>query len=522
MNHRYLALVFSACSLFLPIDATAADRSLAYASVDQLHMWMEKEDLSAREITEYFLERITLVDDSGPSLNSVIELNPDALEAAEALDAARGPRGVLHGIPVLLKANIDTGDRMTTTAGSLALRGHRASRDAFLVQRLRESGAVILGKTNLSEWANFRSSRSSSGWSSEGRQTKNPYVLDRNPCGSSSGSGVSVAAGLAPLAVGTETDGSVVCPSGINGIVGIKPTLGWVSRDGVIPIAVSQDTAGPMARTVRDAARLLSAMIGRDEQDPATADAPSKTPDLLAAAQVTDISGIKIGVMRDYFGAKSNPEVETLFEDALEAFRGLGVELVDPVDLGEREAMGDAEYEVLLYEFKDGLNRYLEAHGRPNGLATLEQIIAFNNRHQERVMPYFGQEIFLLAQEKGALSEPDYHKALEDSKRSAVLTLRKALDDGDLAAIVAPTNGPAWPIDLVNGDHYSIASSTLAAVSGFPSITVPMGQIRGLPIGISIFGGPFTEPELIRIAAAFEHAAGGFRPPQFKPSLDLP
>jgi amidase len=505
-------------------SAELAALQLEWRDVAGLQALMEKGELTAEELTVYCLERIAELDDAGPRLNAVIEINPEALDIATALDGERrqiGPRGPLHGIPVLLKANIDTGDRMTTTAGSLALAGHRAARDAFLAARLREAGAVILGKTNLSEWANFRSTRSLSGWSSQGGQTRNPHVLDRSPCGSSSGSAVAVATGLVPLAVGTETDGSVVCPSGTNGIVGLKPTLGLVSRDGIIPIAHSQDTAGPMARSVRDAALLLAAMALRDPDDPAAAGMPTTLPDYTAALGDGHLDGLRIGVMRDYYGKGNNPGVDQLFEQAVEALRGLGAEIVDPAAPGDRGGLDEAEYEVLLYEFKADLAAYLAAHGTPNGMAGLEELIAFNEANADAVMPWFGQEIFTAAAAKGPLTDEAYREALEKSKRLAREAIDGALAQDDLDLIVAPTNGPAWVVDPVNGDSFgtSVASSTLPAVSGYPNLTVPMGTVHGLPVGLSFIGPAFGEPVLLRAGHAFEQAAPPRAVPRFLPSI---
>jgi len=486
---------------------------------------MEKGSLSSVELTRYYLDRIERLNEDGPALRAILEVNPDALTMAAALDEERqtkGARGPLHGIPVVLKGNIDTGDRMATTAGSLALAGHVADEDAFLVARLREAGAVILAKANLSEWANFRSNRSSSGWSSIGRQTRNPYSVDRNPCGSSSGSAVAVAANLTALAVGTETDGSIVCPSGANGIVGVKPTLGLVSRDGIIPIAHSQDTAGPMGRTVRDAAVLLAAMVAKDPDDAAAKEAfPEQVPDYLASLGAENLSGLRIGVMRDHWGAGENPDVAAHYERAIETLKGLGAEIVDPADLGDRDGLNDAEYEVLLYEFKTDLEAYLRAHGSPNGLSTLEDIIAFNAQNKDRTMPFFGQEIMEMAAKKGPLTEEAYKEALATSKKKATGAIDGAIAKDRLDAIIAPTNGPAWRSDLVNGDHFSMASSTLAAVSGYPNVTVPMGMVHGLPVGLSFFGAAHSEPVLLRIADAFERRTGARPKPGFLPTLAL-
>lgn len=476
---------------------------------------MESGDLTARDLVEYYLERIDAIDRSGPELRSIIEINPDARTIADALDVERrsnGTRGPMHGIPVVFKANIDTGDQMATTAGSLALAEHHASDDAFFVSGLRDAGAIILAKANLSEWANFRSTRSSSGWSSIGGQTKNPYDTSRNPCGSSSGSAVAVAANLTVLAVGTETDGSIVCPAGINGIVGIKPTLGLVSRDGIIPIAHSQDTAGPMARTVRDAAIMLSAMSAADPADPAASDRPASVPDYSGDLRIDSLTGKRIGVIRSYNGAESNPYLDDNFNKAVELLRAQGAEIIDPIDI-DTEGMNSAEYEVLLYEFKAGLNAYLAGSG--TAVQTLSEIIAFNVAHADSVMPFFGQEILELAAAKGPLSERAYLDALATSKRLAQDGINDALKEHDLDALVAPTNGPAWMTDHVNSDHYSISSSGLAAVSGYASITVPSGYVFGLPAGISFIGGAFSERPLIQLAYAYEQASKARHAPDF-------
>ena len=474
---------------------------------------MQEGDLSSVEIVRYYLARIEALDRSGPELNSIIELNPDALAIADALDRERGssgPRGPLHGIPVVLKANIDTGDRMATSAGSLALEGHRAQDDAFLVERLREQGAVILGKANLSEWANFRSTQSSSGWSSLGGQTKNPYEPVRNPCGSSSGSAVAVSANLAVLAVGTETDGSIVCPASINGIVGIKPTVGLVSRDGIIPIAHSQDTAGPMARTVRDAALLLTALAAKDPSDPAAQDRDAAVPDYAANLAEDALAGRRIGVLRSYSGAGRNARVDAILEQVILLLAANGAEIVDPVEI-DTDGMGDAEYEVLLYEFKTDLNNYLSISGAK--WKSLEEIIAFNAEHADTVMPFFGQEIMELAQSKGPLTEAAYLEALELSRRIARDGIDNALATHELDALLAPTNGPAWLTDYINSDHFSVGSSSLAAVSGYASITVPAGFIYHLPIGVSFIGSAYSERRLVEIAYAFEQASKVRRAP---------
>jgi amidase len=506
------------CSAWLPALILAAcagfdQRDLREHDVNALQASMERGELTSRELVLYYLDRIDAIDRNGPALNSIIELNPDALATADALDKEReqvGMRGPLHGIPVVLKANIDTGDRMATTAGSLALADHYAPDDAFLVARLRDAGAVILGKANLSEWANFRSTNSSSGWSSIGGQTRNPYDPRRNPCGSSSGSAVAVSANLTVLAIGTETDGSIVCPASINGIVGIKPTLGLVSRDGIIPIAHSQDTAGPMARTVSDAALLLGAIAAKDPGDPAAANRDDTIPDYSAALDTGALRGKRIGVLRTHAGAGNDKRIEEILHTSIELLRANGAVIVDPVEI-DTEGMGDAEYEVLLYEFKTDLNSYLESSNAP--LGSLAEIIAFNEAHAATVMPFFGQEIMELAQSKGPLTEPAYLEALETSKGIAQRAVDDALDEHDLDALIAPTNGPAWLTDHILSDHFSVSSSSFAAVSGYAAVTVPAGYVSGLPIGLSFIGGPFSEKALIGMAYGFEQASRVRKPP---------
>lgn len=490
------------------------ERDFTEANIADLHDRMQRGEVTSEDLVSWHLERIETIDRSGPALRSIIEINPDALSIARSLDRewrASGPRGPLHGIPVVLKANIDTADQMITSAGSLALAEHVPPEDAFIVKRLRDAGAVILGKANLSEWANFRSTRSSSGWSSIGGQTRNPYDPARSPCGSSSGSAVAVAANLTVVSVGTETDGSVVCPAGINGIVGIKPTLGLVSRSGIIPIAHSQDTAGPMARSVRDAAILLTAMTGVDADDAATVDAEIHH-DYSANLTADGLRGKRIGVIRSYHGAGSNPYVDELLENSVAVFEDRGAEVVDDIEI-DTASMRDAEYEVLLYEFKTDLNAYLASSGAPVG--SLADAIAFNDAHEDSVMPFFGQEIFNEAEAKGPLTDDAYVEALAKSKRIARAGIDRALDDHDLDALVVPTNGPAWMIDHANGDAYNIGSSSLAAVSGYPNITVPAGFVSELPIGLSFVGSAWNEKQLIEIAYAFEQATGARRAPEF-------
>jgi amidase len=516
MRHRPLTLVAALILLICAIPAVHA-RDADYREMDiaALQALMERGELTAVELTRFYLDRIEAIDRNGPTLNSIIESNPDALEIAGALDEERkasGPRGPMHGIPVVLKANIDTADKMETTAGSLALKGHHPPNDAFIVQRLRESGAVILGKTNLSEWANFRSTRSSSGWSSIGGQTKNAYDLLRNPCGSSSGSAVAVAASLASVSVGTETNGSIVCPSSVNGIVGIKPTLGLVSRSGIIPIAHSQDTAGPMARTVRDAATLLTAMVGRDPADPLADHFPETVSDYAANLSEDALEGARIGVFRGHNGAGRDPNVEAMVTATIETLRSLGAEIIDPVEI-DKEGMSAAARQVLYREFKVDLKNYLEATGAP--VKSLAEVIAFNEANKDTVMPFFGQERMIMAEEMGALTDPEYAEGLADSKRISQDGIDGALAEHRIDAIIAPTRSPAWMTDHINGDQSSgISSSSLAAISGYASITVPAGDSFGMPIGISFIGGEFSDKKLIDFAYAFEQAGYSRKPPE--------
>ena len=497
---------------------------LEEATVADLQRQMESGERSASEISSLYLERIERLNRRGPALNALIATNPEAMEIAGRLDRERAEgrvRGPLHGIPILVKDNLDTADRMATTAGSRALAGTIAPEDAFVVARLRDAGAVILGKTNLSEWANFRSERSSSGWSGMGGQTRNPYALDRNPCGSSSGSGVAAAANLAALTVGTETDGSVVCPSSANGIVGVKPTLGLVSRTGIVPISHSQDTAGPMARTVHDAAILLGAMCGADPRDPITGEGNRRAEvDYTAFLDAGGLRGSRIGVWRDRFGF--HERVDAVLEEALIALRDSGAEIVDPADIDLPREVRDAEYEVLLYEFKSDLNAYLAGRGDDTRTRTLEALIEFNESHRDVEMPYFAQEIFLKAQEKGPLTDEAYRKALETCRRgSREEGIDRTVREHRLDTIVAPTGGPAWVTDLVNGDHFGGGSSAAAAIAGYANITVPAGFVFGLPVGLSFIGPAFSEPTLLRLAYAFEQATQVRRPPGFLPTADL-
>lgn len=478
--------------------------------------------LSARQLTEAYLARIAAVDRSRPRLNSVIEVNPDALDLADASDRARAAgsvRGPLHGIPVLIKDNIDTADRMKTTAGSLAMVDARPLRDAFIVERLRSAGAVLLGKTNLSEWANFRSGDSTSGWSGRGGLTRNPYALDRNACGSSTGSGVAVSANLCAVAIGTETDGSIICPSSRNGIVGIKPTVGLWSRSGIIPIAASQDTAGPMARTVADAVALLGPLTGVDARDAATRGQQARD-DYRHCLRADGLAGRRVGVLRNYMGFDGR--VDAIVEEAIAAMRAAGAEVVDPTDLPTRGQFGQAEYEVLLYEFKDGLNAYLRTLGESAPMKTLADLIAFNEANASREMPYFGQDTFIRAQAKGPLTEQAYLEAREKARRlSRVEGLDAVFTTHRVDAVIAPSGGPAALTDLVNGDYSTGGSSQPAAVSGYPSITVPAGFVMGLPVGLSFVGPAWSEERLIAMAYAYERATNVRRAPRFLPTAPV-
>ena len=503
-------------------SASAAQQPLELdeLSLTDLTASMASGDRTARSVTAAYLSRIEQLDRQGPTLRSVIETNPDALEIAEALDRERAEgrvRSPLHGVPMLLKDNIDTADRMTTTAGSLALRGSIPSEDSTIARRLREAGAVFLGKANLSEWANFRSNRSSSGWSARGGQCRNPYVLDRSPCGSSSGSAVAVSANLVAAAIGTETDGSIVCPSSANGIVGIKTTVGLVSRAGIVPISATQDTAGPMTRTVRDAALVLGVIAGVDPRDPATAASePRRVNDYTSFLDENGLNGVRVGVQRSAFGF--NDAVDRLMTAAITLMQDRGATIVDPIDLRPSAAMRRAEREVMAYEFKAGLNAYLS--NLPDAeVGSLAELIAFNEEHAADEMPYFGQERLIEAQRRGPLSDARYREAYAAARRLARDEgIDKAMDADSLDAIIAPTGGPAWVIDLVNGDHFGGGSSSLAAVAGYPNITIPAGFVHGLPVGLSFFGRAWSEPTLIRIAYAFEQASMHRQVPTFLPT----
>jgi amidase len=502
-----------------PIPNTPAAKHFEFdeATISDLQARMKSGELSAHSLATAYLARIDEIDKHGPALNSVIEVNPDALAIADALDKerkAKGPRGPMHGIPVLIKDNIDTADRMQTTAGSLALVGSKPAQDSGVARKLREAGAVILGKTNLSEWANIRSSHSTSGWSGRGGLTKNPYALDRNACGSSSGSGAAASANLCMVAVGSETDGSIVCPSSANGIVGIKPTLGLISRAGIIPIAHSQDTAGPMARTVRDAAILLGALAGSDPRDSATSDADTKLQkDYTQFLDPNGLRSARIGVARKYFGF--NDAVDELMNHLIDQMKIAGAVIVDPADLESHGKFDDTEMLVLLYELKADLNAYLAS--RPDAqVRSLADVIAFNEKNKDKEMPYFGQDLFLKAQEKGPLTDKEYVAALAaNHSLSREHGIDGVMDKFHLDAVVAPTGGPAWITDLANGDHAVGGSSNAAAVAGYPNINVPAGFVFGLPIGISFFGRAWSEPTLLKIAYGFEQSVKARKAPEF-------
>lgn len=475
---------------------------------------------TARSLTEKYFQRIKDIDQSGPGTNSVIETNPGALAIADTLDEQRKAgkvRGALHGIPILIKDNIETGDRMMTTAGSLALLGNIAKHDAHIIALLRKAGAIVIGKTNLSEWANFRSTHSTSGWSGRGGQTRNPYSLDRNPCGSSSGSGVAASANLCAIAIGTETDGSIVCPSTNNGLVGIKPTLGLVSRSGIIPLSHSQDTAGPMARTVTDAAILLGAMAGKDPDDPGTAGFKGEK-DYTKYLDPKGLKGARIGVARKFFGF--NDKVDAIMHEAILVLKKLGAIMIDNADLPSHGKYDDSELEVLLYDFKNDINAYLKT--RNIEAKSLADLIKINEKLRDKEMPFFGQELFIQAQAKGPLTDKKYLDALAKNHRmSRDEGIDAAMNKHRLDAILAPTGGPAWTTDLLNGDHFSGGSSTPAAVAGYPAITVPAGNVRGLPVGLTFFGRAWSEGTLIKLAYAFEQETHHRQAPKFLPTSKL-
>ena len=522
-----LAVVCTASLVAAQAPATAPF-DLEELSIADLQQRLQAGQETSRSIVQKYIARIDAVDRNGPALRSVLEVNPDALTIADALDAERKSgrvRGPLHGIPILLKDNIATADKMMTTAGSLALAGAKPPADAYVAARLREAGAVILGKTNLSEWANFRSTHSSSGWSGRGGQTKNPYALDRNPSGSSSGSGAAVAANLAAAAVGTETDGSIVSPSTNNGLVGIKPTLGLLSRTGIVPIAHSQDTAGPMARSVADAAALLAAMAGVDKSDAATSTArrPARA-DYTRSLDAGGLKGARLGVVRNKLFGYS-VAADRIAEAAIADMKRQGAVIVDPANIPTLGSFGDSEFNVLLYEFKADLNKYLTWLGPASPVHSLKDVIAFNDAHKDQEMPFFGQEIMTMAEKKGPLTTPAYRAALtKNHRQSRQLGIDLVMTKYRLDAFVAPSGAPPWLIDLVNGDS-SVANSdspsTVTSVAGYPHITVPAGQVHGLPVGISFFGRAWSEPTLIKLAYAYEQATKRRKPPTFASTVDI-
>ncbi len=495
---------------------------VAEADVMGLQAALKTGKFSAKSLVTAYLVRIKAIDQGGPKLNSIIELNPDAMSIAAALDTerkAKGARGPLHGIPILLKDNIATADKMSTSAGSIALADVKPPRDAHLVKRLRDAGAIILGKTNLSEWANIRSTRSTSGWSSRGGLTKNPYALDRNTSGSSSGAGAAIAASLAAIAVGTETDGSIISPASVSGLVGIKPTLGLISRNGIVPIAHSQDTAGPMARTVADAAVLLTVLAGADLRDVATKSAEGKFADYTKALDADGLKGARIGVVRNFFGP--NDRVHALIEAALAAMKAKGATLID-CEVPNADKYNDSELEVLLYELKADLNAYLAEFAPGAKVKTLADLIAFNEKNRAKVMPYFGQELFIKAEAKGGLDSMAYLDALANNRKfSREEGIDKVMQQHKLDALVAPSGQPAWLTDYVNGDNSGASFTSPAAVAGYPHITVPAGFVAGLPIGLSFVGGAFSESTLIRLAYAFEQATKHRRAPTYVQSVKL-
>jgi amidase len=505
-------------------DPKVKSFDLDEVTIDELQKKMASGNRTARSLAEQYLARIDEIDKRGPAITSVIEVNPEAVAIAEALDKERkekGPRGPLHGIPVLIKDNIDTADKMATTAGSLALVGAKPAKDSFVAQRLRKAGAVILGKTNLSEWANIRSSSSTSGWSGRGGLTRNPYALDRNTSGSSSGSGAAVAANLCAIAVGTETDGSITSPSSINGLVGIKPTVGLISRAGIIPISHTQDTAGPMGRTVRDVAILLTVLTGIDPDDKATSESKDKSSgDYTHFLDSKGLKGAKLGVVRKMFGF--NDAVDALIESALETMKKEGAIIVDPAEIETFGKFDETETTVLHYELKADLNAYLEKLGPRAPVHSLKEIIEFNERNKAKEMPYFGQDVFIKAEAKGPLTSKEYLEALEKNRElSRKEGIDAVMDKFKLDALVAPTDGPAWMTDLVVGDHAVGRSTTPAAVAGYPHITVPAGLVFGLPIGLSFFGRAWSEPTLLKLAHAFEQATKFRKPPRFLAKADL-
>lgn len=536
LNRRQLlkrgaATAAGAAVLSTPLATQAADEQqqgwvaphaeIEEVTIADLQAMMDEGTLTARQLTGMYLDRISQLDSAGPKLNSFIETNQEALLIADQLDRERAEgtvRGPLHGIPIALKDNIDTVDTMKTAAGSLALVDSMPLQDATVAAKLREAGAILLGKAGLSEWANFRSTQSSSGWSGRGGQVRNPYIIDRNPCGSSSGSGTAPSANLVTAALGTETNGSIVCPSNNTGLAGIKPSVGLTSRAGVVPISHTQDTVGPMGRTMADAAAVLTAIVGQDDRDPATAEAENISDDYTQFLNPEGLSGARIGVARGLFGF--SPESDNVINGALQAMADAGATLIDPVEFPDIDmaAAGAASTEVLLYEFKWDVAAYL-AGRTANSPQTLADLIEFNFEHANEELQWFGQELFLQAQEKGPLTDPAYLEALEASRDVSRASLDAALDGNELDAIVAPTGAPAWPTDLINGDHFIGGSSSMAARAGYPLVSVPAGYIYGLPIGITFMGRRWDEGTLITLASGFEAVTAARQKPQFLPTL---
>jgi amidase len=505
------------CLLTGLAGAATPPKEHSFASIAQLHEAMLHGELTPLTLIRQALTRVHALDKQGPHLNAIIELNPDAQRDARRLASrtdAMKAGGPLWGIPAVLKDNIDTGDRMQTSAGSLALVGAPAPRDATVAVKMRAAGMIILGKGNMSEWANYRGFHATGGWSGRGGQTHNPYVTTRTACGSSSGPAVAVAAGYVPVAIGTETDGSIVCPSSVNGIVGIKPTLGLVSRAGIVPVTHEQDTPGPMARSVADAAALLTVIAGSDPRDSATAEADRHATDYSRFVDPQGLKGKRIGVVRALTGY--SPGADQVFEQALAAMRKAGAIIIDPVTIPQLHVFDDDENLATSYEFKHDLNAYLATR---SGLKvhSLADIIAFNTAHAAEELPWFGQQLMIKAEARGPLTDPVYRKARADARRLAGPEgIDAALAAHHLDALVAPTTGPAWTIDLVNGSHFPGGSAGEAAVAGYPDISMPMGFVHGLPVGISFFGTKWSEPTLISIASGFEHATRARRPPTFR------
>lgn len=531
MNRRFFvrnSLLTGLSATLLPLGSclpAAQNRNASGSKVNpdeltipQLQELVKSGSLTYLSLTQIYLDRIQQIDRSGPKLNSVIELNPDALAIAEAMDQERKAgmlRGPLHGIPILIKDNIDSGDKMMTTAGSLALVGNIANADAFVLKKLREAGVVILGKTNLSEWANFRSTRSASGWSSRGGQTHNPYILDRSPCGSSSGSAVAVSANLCAVAVGTETDGSIACPASMNGIVGIKPTIGLVSRTGIIPISCTQDTAGPLARTVTDAAIMLNAMAGTDPADPFMAGHNLQQQDYTKYLDAGSLKGKRIGVEKSFL--KHHEGIDSLLKNALAQLDQAGAKVIEVEFMAKTAEFGKAEQVRMETEFKDGLNKYLSTATTP--LKSLKEIIAFNSKNESSIMPWFKQEILESSASRGGIDGKEYLEA--NQKLDSLKTfLDQLFQANDLDALCGPATGTSWCNDLVNGDFWTgYGAYTPAAITGYPSITVPMGALNGLPLGLTFIGQAFTEPALIAMGYAYEQKSANRRKPEFLPTL---